>query len=407
MKTPMAFIVTIIVGFIYSSVTFAGGFLIYDRDAAATAMANAYTAQADRPSAIFFNPAGINQLEGTQVSAAGVIVIPSTTYRDPSTGHKTDMEHHTFVLPNFFITHKINDKFAAGFGLFCPFGLTTDWPDNWEGRYISTFAELKTYFLNPVISWQVHPKLSLAAGFNYVYSELKLKKAMDFSIFGQPDGKTNISGDGHGYGFNMGLLYHITEHIDLGISYRSRVNMEYDGDAQFNNIPGFLGTMFQNGDVSVDITLPSILALGLAVTPFEKWTFEFDFYWVDWSVYKELSADFENPNTPDETVPRDWHDTYSFAIGAKYQLSKSIVLRGGYMFDTEAVPEKTLDPVLPDSNSHLVSFGVGYQHEGFSFDVGYRAIFFEDRSTHNNIQGFNGEYESFYHIIAINLQYVF
>jgi long-chain fatty acid transport protein len=402
MKTPMALIVTIIVSFIYSSVTFAGGFWIYDHDAAASGMGLAYTAQADRPSTVFYNPAGINQLEGTNVSAGGAIIIPRTTYRNPSTGRETDMEHHTFFLPNFFVTHKISDKFAAGFGFYCPFGLTTDWPDNWEGRYISTFAELKTYFFNPVISWQVHPKLSLAGGVEYVYSELKLERATSPLI---PAAETSIKGYGQGLGFNLGLLYHVTEDIDLGISYRSRVDIDYDGKVRFYNTPPL--PQFQDGDVSVNLDLPSILAAGLAIKPFKNWTFEFDVFWVDWSTFDELSAGFENPNTPDEVIPRDWHDTFSFAIGTKYQLSKSMVLRGGYMFDPTPVPKKTLDPILPDSNRHMANFGVGYQYKGLSLDAGYKAIFYENRSTTSNIQGFNGEYESFAHLVAINMQYAF
>lgn len=395
-------ILTISVASLGVPLVLAGGFWIYDHDAAASGMGLAYTAQADRPSAVFYNPAGINQLEGTQVSAGGVIIIPETTYKNPITGAETDMEDQVHFLPNFFITHKISDKFAAGFGFFCPFGLTTEWPDDWEGRYISTLAELKTYFFNPVISWQVHPQLSLAAGFNYVYSELRLKRAISPLL---PAGRSSIKVYGQGQGFNLGLLFHITEDIDFGISYRSRVHINYDGKVRFYNTPPL--PQFQDGDVSIDIDLPSILAFGLAIRPFKKWTFEFDLFWVEWSTFDELSADFENPNTPDETIPRDWQDTLSLALGAKYQLSKPIALRAGYMFDPTPVPDRTLDPILPGASRHMANFGVGYQYKGLSIDVAYMAIFFEDRTTKVNIQGFNGEYQSFYHLIAINLQYVF
>ncbi len=419
MKTLIAVLVFILMVFFNISVVFAGGFLILDHDAAATGMAVAYTAQADRPSAVFYNPAGMNQLKGTSLSTGGIIIIPRTTYKNPVTGKETEMKHHTYFLPNFYVTHKLSDKLAVGFGFFCPFGLSTDWPEDWEGRFIATYTKLKTYFLNPAISWQVHPRLSLAVGFDYVFSNVEMKRAINLSeeigIPGLPEGRSRVKGDGEGQGFNLGLLYHITDNIDLGISYRSRIDINYDGDAQFNipatgigAIDPLLANAFQNGDVHIDnIDLPSILAVGLSTTMIKNWTFEFDFYWVNWSTFNKISADFKNPNTPDAIIPRDWHDTFSFILGAKYQLSKSMVLRGGYMFDNTPIPERTVDPILPDADRHMLNFGVGYQNNSLSIDFAYKALFYNDRITQTNIQGFNGKYESFSSVIAVNLQYVF
>jgi len=420
MKNLIAVLVLIVlVVFFNISMAIAGGFLIYDHDAAATGMGLAYTAQVDRPSAVFYNPAAMSRLKGTSISTGGAIIIPRTTYRNPITGHETEMKHHTYFVPNFYVTHKMSDEFTAGFGFFCPFGISTDWPDNWEGRFISTFTEIKTYFLNPAISWQVHPRLSLAVGFDYVFSEVEMKRAINLSkevgIPGLPEGRTKIEGDGEGQGFNLGLLYHVTKDIDFGMSYRSRIDIDYDGDAWFNIpatgigiIDASLANIFQNGDVSIDnIDLPSILVVGLSTTMLKNWTFEFDFYWINWSTFNKISADFENPNTPDTIILRDWYDSLFYALGAKYQLNKSIVLRGGYMFRNTPIPSRTLDPILPDSDSHLVNFGVGYQNKGLSIDLGYKAVFYNDRTTQTNIQGFNGTYESFASLIAINLQYVF
>ncbi len=430
MKNLIAVLIVAIFGIFFSgSLVFAGGFLVYTQDAAATGMGLAYTAQADRPSAVFYNPAGINQLEGTNISAGGSIIIPRTNYRSFSTGQKTEMDHHTYFLPNFFVTHKINDKFAAGFGVFCPFGLSTDWPDDWEGRFISTFAELRTLSLNPVISWQVLPKLSLAAGFNQVFSDVELKRSIDLSpyspFFGGlplPEARTRMDGCGQGQGFNLGLLYHITEDINLGMSYRSRVDLHYKGTARFN-IPrsGFgpgvdvpLRGLLPDGDASTDVDLPSIFVVGLATTALRDWTFEFDFHWVNWSSMDRLFINFEKPSPPDLNIPRDWHDTFFYSLGAKCQLSESIVLRSGYMFRNTPIPDNTFDPILPDSDQHIVTIGAGYQKGGLGIDLAYMALLYNDRSiraydptTGIPIGGRNGEYESFCSLIGINLQYVF
>ena len=418
MKTLIAVLVFILMVFFNISVVFAGGFLIYTQDAAATGTACAYTAQVDRPSAVFYNPAGMNQLEGNSMSTGGSLIVPRTTYNSFDTGHETEMNHHTYFAPDFFITHKISDKLAAGFGFFCLFGLTTDWPENWEGRFIATYTKLKTYFLNPAISWQVHPRLSLAVGFDYVFSNVEMKRAINLSeeigIPGLPEGRSRVKGDGEGQGFNLGLLYHITEDIDLGISYRSRIDINYNGDARFNipatgigAIDPLLANTFQNGDVFIDnIDLPSILAVGLSTTMIKNWTFEFDFYWINWSTFNKISADFKNPDTPDVIIPRDWHDSLFYSLGAKYQLNKSIVLRGGYMFRNTPIPSKTFDPILPDADNHIVTIGAGYTRGGLSIDLSYMALIYKDRVIHTNIPGQNGKYENFCSLIAVTLQYV-
>lgn len=404
MKNLTLVLVVSILGIFFSgSLAFGGGFLVYTHDAAATGMGLAYTAQADRPSAVFYNPAAINQLEGTNISAGGSLIIPRTTYRSP-TGSETEMDHHTYFLPNFFVTHKINDKFAAGFGVFCPFGLSTDWPSDWEGRYISTLAEIRTLFLNPVISWQVHPRLSLAVGFNSVLSDVELRSAVDLSAFGLPDGESDLDGDGSGQGFNLGLLFQVTDDVTFGVSYRSPVDVDYNGQATFDPLAGLF---FPNGNVSIDIDLPAILAVGLSTTYIKNWTFEFDLYWVDWATMDTLLINYHNPLPPDQPIIRNWKDVFFYSLGARYQLNESIVLRGGYMFRNTPVPESTLDPLIPDADNHIVTVGAGYQRGGLSVDAAYMAVIYEDRTTNKNIRPFNGTYESSCNLIGLNLQYLF
>jgi len=430
----MRFIILISLAlFFRTSPVFGKGFLVYHHDASAAGGGLAFTAQANNPSAVFYNPAGINQLKGTNISAGGTIIIPRTTFTSATTGEKTEMDHHTYFLPNFFVTHKINDKFSAGFGVFCPFGLSTDWPDDWEGRFISTFAEIRTLFLNPVISWQVHPKLSLAAGFNYVFSDVELKNAINLSekaselldfpveLPGDPEGRSRLKACGHGQGFNLGLLSHITDDITLGISYRSPIDIDYEGDAEFGipsnvtlppelgegSLDPILASTFQNDGVSTEIDLPHILAIGLATTAIKDWTFEFDLIWIGWSSFDKLNIKFKKGTPPDETIPANWRDSYLYCLGAKYQVNESLALRGGYVYDDSPIPGETLGPMLPDADSHFLTLGVGYRKGHFNADLGYTAVFSEDRSTYRHYKGFNGEYETFISLISLNLQYVF
>jgi len=374
-------------------------------------MGLAFTAQADNPSAVFYNPAAINRLEGTQFSSGSTILMPQTSFKSATTGSKTDMESHVYLLPNIFVTHKINDKFSAGIGFYSPFGLSVDWPEDWEGRYISTFSELRSFYLNPVISWQVHPKFSLACGVSFVYSDIEQKKALSFAPLPVHDGVAKLDADGISGGYNLALLYHANSNIDVGISYRSKVSLAYKGDVK-TKAPQRLAPYLPHGDISLDIDFPPILVVGLATTYIKNLTIETDLYWIGWSTYDELYADFEK-SVPKvfagyvAPVPRNYHDVLTYSVGAKYRLNPHFVLRAGYMYDTSPVPEKTSDPVLPDSDRNEISIGIGYNNNKYSLDLAYYAVIAKDRKVTNNINGFNGKYEFFCNEIALNFNYKF
>ena len=80
----------------------------------------------------------------------------------------------TFLAPNFYLTHKFGPKFAAGIGVFAPYGLGTKWPENYPLRYLGTSNEMQTVFINPSISYLVTDNLSIGGGVSYIMSKLSL-----------------------------------------------------------------------------------------------------------------------------------------------------------------------------------------------------------------------------------------
>ena len=397
--------------FLFPSTSRATGFLIYNQHAAANALAIAYTAQVDNPSAVFYNPAAINQLSGTQTSLGTVIVMPRTKFTSETTGETTHMKDRTYVLPNFYLTHKLNEKLSFGIGSFSPFGLSTDWPDDWEGNHLSTFAQLRTFYLNPVVSYQIHPKLSLAAGFNLVYSDLRFKKALKINPLPLNLGQADLDVDGIAYGFNLALSYQITDHLKLGLSYRSSIDIDYDGDAKFRASP-LLKPLLPEGDVSLDIELPPIVATGIAATITDKLTVEFDLIWVGFSTYDELYADFDqriNPLLKSQFAPiqRNYKDVLDIAMSARYRATESLSLLGGFLFDRSTVPEENVDPILPDSDKYIVGMGFSYTKPRWDCHFSYYAVFSADVRVRRNRDGFNGTYKSYASLISINLDYRF
>ncbi|MDO8547744.1 MAG: outer membrane protein transport protein, partial [Nitrospirales bacterium] len=136
---------------------FAGGLSFSEHGAKATGMGNAFVGQADDPSALFYNPAGITQLEGTQVIYGGSVVYLDTTFRSSTTGESTQLQDQFPLVPHFFATHKFKswDKLSVGLGIYTPFGLTIDWPDNWQGRSGSILAKFRATIIQPTVAYQV------------------------------------------------------------------------------------------------------------------------------------------------------------------------------------------------------------------------------------------------------------
>jgi long-chain fatty acid transport protein len=399
---------TLLLAILFSPVNAtAGGFLIYNQDAAATSMGLAYTAQVQNPSAVLYNPAAINQLKGTQLSWGGTMILSDASFRSDSSGNKTDQDSHLFFLPTFFATKQLNEQWSIGIGSFSPYGLTSNWPRDWEGRYLATFAQLRSFYINPVISCQVTPALSIGGGVSTVYSDVLQRK--NIRITPQRDGQATFDGKDLGWGYNLGLLYRISDCWKFGIAYRSTVRMDYDGRVSFR-MPKLLQNIVPEGDASININLPGFITTGLCYSPDARWTIEFDVYWIDWSKYDMLKLNYSKPvpaimKKDAAPIIRDYHDTFDFCLGISYKATDALTLRAGYLFDESPVPEPSEDPILYDSDKNIYTMGLGYKTGKWTFDVANYLCFYKDRNVRNNRDGFNGKFKAFVNMLALSVTY--
>ena len=386
---------------------YASGFFIYNHDATASALGLAYSAQVQNPSAVLYNPAAINQLKGTQISFGSTLIYSKVSFRNACTGNKTNQDSHFFVLPTFYATKKLNNKWSVGIGLFSPYGLTSNWPSDWEGRYLATFAQLRSFFLNPVISYQVTPKFSIGGGFSMVYSDILQRKKIKITPIS--DGEAKFKGDDFKWAYNIGLLYKINDKLKFGLTYRSTVHMKYEGDVSFR-VPKVLNDIVPQGGASINIDLPGFVTTGLCYEPNERLTIEFDVIWVDWSVYDKLDIKFDKKVPAimkKNTAPkiRNYHDTYDFCFGISYKPTDALTLRAGYLYDPSAVPEENNDPILPDADKNIYTMGIGYKRNKLSFNILNYLVFYRDRNVRNNRDGLNGTYTAFVNMFGMNIIY--
>ena len=398
----LAFLAAIL---LFPAQAYPGGFLVYNHDATANSLALAYTAQVATPAAVLYNPAAINQIEGTKCLTSATIITYKSAFHSYQTGKKTKQDDHLFILPSFFATKKFNDKWSAGIGSFSYYGLTTDWPNDWEGRYISTFAQLRTFFFNAVLSCQVTPKLSLAGGINGVYSDVKQRKNINLAPL--PDGRARFKGDDIGWGYNIALLYRINDKIKVGLSYRSSIAMTYKGDVKFH-VPKFLKDLVPEGGASLDIDLPAMLDTGICYSFNNRWSIETDMLWTEWRSYDKLDVKYGKrvPKIMAKSaapIIRNYHNTFSFSCGVSFKATDSMTFRAGYLFDPSAVPEENTDPVLPDSDKDIFGIGMEYRKGRLTVNISDYVSIYRRQCVRNNRDGLNGRYETQVNMIAFSL----
>jgi long-chain fatty acid transport protein len=396
------------------------GFAIYTQGAEALAQSASVIAHADGPYAIFYNPALINRLPGTQVELGTTAIFPSRSFDSGVTGDSTDAESAVFFPSTVFITHKVNDRLSAGLGVFNPFGLGTDWGETWGGRYIATASDLTTFTINPVASVQITPFLTVAAGLEVLILDATLEKKI---LSPYPDGNQKFKGDGEALGFNLGLLVTPGEDISIGVSFRSQKDVDIEGDARFT-VPAALAPFFPNTRAKTKLKLPAQVMAGIHYKGLYPITFEAGMRWEGWSSFDELRVTLDQPIGPPpgtavSVSPRDWHDAFSGNLGVAYHVGENLTLMGGYLFSGNPIPDKTFEPAIPDSDTHLFSLGATARRGALRLSLAYAFQLLEERTKNNAIDdnpadgvlnlatSANGEYDSHLHMVALSVSYRF
>ena len=404
------------------SPTLGGGFQINEQNARAMGFVGAFVAQASDASAVYFNPAGLAFQKGWKVLGGTTFIIPTTTFTGPAPSTtKTSMESQVFYPSNFYLSYGMRDGLAFGLGIFTPYGLGSEWPVDWTGRRLSVKTDLKSFYINPSVSYKVAENFSIGAGISYIIGDVSLKfRVPTYSSLTPPtpsprDGTANLEADGTGFGFNVGLMFKPTTDLSIGLSYRSLTDLEFSGEATFTDMQA-LTTYFPGGTGRTKLPLSSSLAGGIAYDASEQLTLEADVQYVGWAQYNELVVDLqEGPAFPltgkplqgDMTSKKNWEDNFLIKIGGEYRLDR-LALRLGYLFDTTPQPEKSVEPMLPDADRNELCVGFGYKlSDNLSLDAAYQLILFKNRTVSTGTNVFPGTYESTASLIGINIGYQF
>lgn len=407
----------------------AAGYSIYEQGAAALGMAGAATASVHDASALFYNPAATTDLEGTQLSLGATWLTTRTSFAGvqpyPGFGVSEEMEAGNFFPPMFYLTHRYGQKMAVGLGVNAPFGLGIEWknPEQFTGRTITTFADLKALNSQLSLAYALSPRLSVAAGFDMMMAKVELKRINTAIVPGGGGALANVanvdlsSDFSPGYGWNAAASWKPNDAWRVGLNYRSSVQVEInDGTASFTQIPtgnapfdSVVRAQLPPGQkVATKLKMPSLFSAGLAWNPVPEWTWEADFNWHAWSIFDELPIEFSQTTALSNAVREDYNDNFQVRVGAEHRLP-GWTYRFGYYFDQAAAPTESLTPLLPDANRHGATLGLGWKFgtdKKFSLDVYELALFVEKRSTEGQERdNFNGTYKSYVNGVGANLGY--
>jgi long-chain fatty acid transport protein len=392
-----------------ASTSFAAGFRLPEAGAKAMGMGFAFTAQADDPSAIYFNPAGLTQLKGQNIMVGVTYVrenggeFTGTTPVDNNTAIKNETQKSlNFFIPNMYYTKTTPDGyFAYGIGIFAPFGLGQEYNDKNTSIFRNqiTKIDLQTVVVNPTIAFKINEVLSVGAGIDYMYGKAKLAKTAVVPGVGNIY-NLELDGDGDAWGYNFGLLLKPSANFRVGANYRSPFTLKIkDGDVEIRNInstvpfipPGataaqvFGGTSFDTKGTAT-LNMPATFAVGVSYTMMDKLTVNADADWTLWHSYSSLPIDIKDNKgalLPDSNAPKNWKDVVALRLGAEYRVTDPLALRAGFVYDQSPVPADTMGPELPDADRLNYMVGAGFKIGKVTIDGALMYIDKKDRTVTN------------------------
>jgi long-chain fatty acid transport protein len=353
----------------------ANGFALPDQDAFATARGEAVVATADNPSAVYYNPAGITQLEGHNVRVGAYLLNYHTSFEPPAgrlNSGKTYYEEDNFAaIPRFFYTYSPTDfPLSFGLGVYSPFGGRMQWPASTGFYSVASSGELTYITINPVVAWKISPSFSIAAGPMVNYVDMNMSQGLLFS----PTPFANyfrFTGDGCSAGANVGLLWHPVEEFSFGLTYRSPATVKLDGNTELA-FPGISNTQVP---ANMELTFPMSVTGGVSWRPTPKWNVEFDACYTDWSSFDSTTIRQSNPPAPfheDVSVLLDWQKSWMYSVGVTRYFESGWNVSAGFCFNQNSVPNKYYTPLAADMDRYFFSAGTGWKGRHLSFDVAYQ-----------------------------------
>ena len=425
----------------FSSTVHAAGFQLTEQSAGALGRAYAGVGvDGTDVSGIYFNPATMVLHPGTQMQAGFVGIGLNLEYAGDN-GTKENGREASQAIPHGFITHQINESTWVGLAMTVPFGMGTEYDSNWEHADHGISATILTFDFNPNVAWKATEKLSFGAGVSLQYAQADLKKRNNFGVVnGQIiSAESEIDADSWAWGFNLGMMWSPTENFRVGVSYRSKIKHDAEGDFTLKNakwgnasITGgnlidmagsldngslaqqklmLLGMALntQSFDGYATVTAPAWAMANVAWDVNELLSLYGTFRWTDWSSFDELDITTNVTGVGGQVVNK-WKDTYMGSVGADLRLTNWWTLRGGIAYETSPIDKPEYrTAIIPDARRWWFAVGSSFKFDdNLVMDLAFAHLHgVGERSLYDNGEKIGKFRKLDAYLIGAQLQYKF
>ncbi|WP_394243402.1 outer membrane protein transport protein [Vibrio astriarenae] len=377
-----------------STTASAAGFQLAEYSA--TGLGRAYAgeaAMADNASAQWRNPAMLTYLEGTQVSVGAIYVDPNLdvdgTVTHPTGSYNASSKDfaNSAVIPNFYLSHQINEQWFAGFAAGTNYGMETELDKDFAASHFGNEAAVTTMELNANVAYKLNEQFSFGGGIRYIIAEghfgatapahgcINLSEQYCHNIGGTT--LKYMEGDTTDWGWQFGAAWQINEQHRIGATYKSQVDLTLKGHAEGIGFSPLNPSKKING--SMDLPLPATFELASYHQVSEQWAIHVSLNWTNWSSFDKLEANLNDRSNAEMVKVENWEDNYRFAVGTTYQINTKLALRSGIAYDTSAVSDKNRTITIPETDRTWLSIGASYDlTKQFTLDGGFTYIIAKD-----------------------------
>ncbi len=399
--------------------TYAGGYRVSMQGNKQLAMGHTGVAVVNGAETLFFNPAASVFLKDTWSFSAGVSYLVADIKFENKTYNWKEESKNPGTPMYAYAAYKPNDWISVGLAIYTPFGSKVDWEHAWEGGHLVNNIDLKSFYIQPTIAIKVNERFSFAGGPIFVSGSVSFNRNVSRSLTNQEGEFTNVTVKSHdvtAWGWTAGYLLNVTDHLRIGMNYRSEIKMSAkNGSAIFNNVPSYAESIFKDGKITAELPLPAELSVG-ASYEVGKWLFAFDYNRVFWKVYDALTIDFvDSPAIGKSVNPRNYKDSSVYRLGAQYTVNEQWSVRAGWYYDQSPVQDGYFAPETPRNDSRAYTGGFTYKFKnGIGIDVAANFMNFSSvensydyyQEDGNNVS-FGGVYKSAVTSGSIGISYSF
>lgn len=365
----------------FSGAASAAAFQLLEQNASGLGTAYAGSAAvADNASTIFFNPAGMTQLTGFQLSAGVTGVGPSYQYRSNAGVESGGDAGSWKAVPNGYMSWQMTKDLFVGFGVSAPFGLATEYEDGWAGQARAIKSEIKTINFNPSVAYRVNDKISLGFGVNY--------QTIDGELTSRPGPLVTLKGDDASWGWNVGALFTLSPAMRVGIAYRSAIKHRLEG------------TVNGATPIRADVELPDTFTLSVWQQVSDRWEAMGDLSYTRWSTLQSFDVYHRTFGVLLSSETFKYDDAWRIAWGAAYKVNEAAKLKFGIAYDRTPVRNEFRSPRVPDNDRLWLSLGGQWNAGSYGkFDLGYSYLYVKDPSI--SLAPLAGKYDASAHIVGV------